>query len=374
MELKRDSALLDKVVIYDFSVVNVEDAKKLQKQGILCVKEGMPVYLSTDSGFQYSSITLENFHEIEEFCYGVTVSGQPYGRVVLTVPDDGFHNLNCCTPEEYIDTISIVQGYLISEYGIQTDFQNAKYKSIEINKTININGLFPEYQRVLTLMMYLLPAKLRLHGEADYSSKDHSARMKVTNYSRCINTYCKESGQRGISVKIYDKSRQLEEVYNILVTEEYLRYEVTLRSPEKIKAYLGTNSIFSISESDIKSFFKKFIYDNVYLPYAEHKRKLRIELVRLLKRNYIKGDRKWINRVLLQIADAELGNRSIPLMLDIEELLSAIDEVKFDSKQIKANAKSRFREEAASQIPTFANGDTQKYKEVVNKLLGETCL
>ena len=81
-----------------------------------------------------------------------------------------------------------------------------------------------------------------------------------------------------------------------------------------------------------------------------------------------------MNRVLLQIADAELGNRSIPLMLDIEELLSAIDEVRFDSKQIKANAKTRFREEAAAQIPTFANGDTQKYKEVVNKLLGETCL
>ena len=77
MELKRDCALLDKVVIYDFSVVNIADAKKLQKQGILCVKEGMPVYLSTDSGFQYSSITLENCHEIEEFCYGVTVSGQP---------------------------------------------------------------------------------------------------------------------------------------------------------------------------------------------------------------------------------------------------------------------------------------------------------
>ena len=76
----------------------------------------------------------------------------------------------------------------------------------------------------------------------------------------------------------------------------------------------------------------------------------------------------------MQIADAELGNRSIPLMLDIEELLSAIDEVKFDSKQIKANAKNRFREEAAAQIPTFANGDTHKYKEVVNKLLGETCL
>ena len=50
------------------------------------------------------------------------------------------------------------------------------------------------------------------------------------------------------------------------------------------------------------------------------------------------------------------------------------DEVKFDSKQIKANAKNRFREEAAAQIPTFANGDTHKYKEVVNKLLGETCL
>ena len=28
MELKRDCALLDKVVIYDFSVVNIADAKK----------------------------------------------------------------------------------------------------------------------------------------------------------------------------------------------------------------------------------------------------------------------------------------------------------------------------------------------------------
>lgn len=374
MELKRDCALLDKVVIYDFSVVNISDVKKIQKQGILCIKEGMPVYLYTGSGEKYSSITIEKCHEIEEFAYGVTVSGRPYGRLVLTVTDDGYHNLNCCTPEEFIDIISIVQGYLLSEYGIQTDFQNAKYKSIEINKTINIDGMFSDYQRVLTLMMYLLPAKLRLFGEADYSSKDQSARMKVTDYSRCINTYCKESGKRGISVKIYDKSKQLEEVYNIFVTEDYLRYEVTLRSPEKIKAYLGTNDIFSLGETDIQKFFKKFIYENVYLPYVEHKRKLRIALVRLLKKNYNKGDRKWVNRVLLQIADAELGNRGIPLMLDIEELLSAIDEVKFDSKQIKANAKTRFREEAAAHIPTLANGDTQKYKEVVSKLLGETCL
>ena len=50
MELKRDCALLDKVVLYDFTVVNISDVKKLQKQGILCVKEGMPVYLTTVSG------------------------------------------------------------------------------------------------------------------------------------------------------------------------------------------------------------------------------------------------------------------------------------------------------------------------------------
>lgn len=370
MELTNDrNALIDKVTIYDFTVTEIDDIAKLQRSGNLVVKDGSDYYIYTESGKKYSTISITADDNIDEFTFSIGINGDVYGCMSLSVPDDGYHNLNCLTAKQYLDIICNAQLRLISEYGIYTDFSNAKYKRIEINKTIVINGDFAEYQRPLTLMMFLLPGKLRLKGECDYSTKDKSNRQKATDYKRSIMTYHKTSGERGLTIKIYDKRKQLQEEYDIKVNHNYLRYEITLNAPAKIRQCLETNEVFFLEDEAIQNFFGEFINDNILIPYRENKKKREVALTKILKSNYKAADRKWVERVLLEISNYELENRGIPLMLDVNELIPLLGKLKLSSRQNKSHYKNRFLQDTEKYSPAFTRRDDIKYLELIEKLL-----
>ena len=170
-----------------------------------------------------------------------------------------------------------------------------------------------------------------------------------------------------MTVTIYDKRKQLQEEYNIYVENNYLRYEIKLNSPTKIKKCLGTNEVFSLRLCDIQTFFSSFVADNIISPYQEHCRKRDIALKKLLKQYFKPADKKWVFRLLLSIYNMELENRAVPIMLDISELLPLIDTLGVN-KQNRYNYRKRFEEETKLVSSVFSNADNVKYMELIEKL------
>lgn len=365
-ELKTDKcALLDKICLYNFTIVSIENVECLQEEGILTVKEKQSKYAVLRTGEYFSSIHIGKTEYFDNFFFGVW-KNEVYGSMEMSVPDDGFHNLNCLTAEQYIQRIGHASCFLWETYGIIVDYSNVKYKSMEINRTIVLDYAFQAYHRPIALLMYLLPSKLRLM-EADFSEPDiHPAR--VNNYDRRISTYTKSSGKKGMSVKVYDKKSHLSLCFGITTHQNYLRYEITLKSSTKIKKAFDSNDVYMITDKDLNRYFEHFIFKNVVAPYYRHCVKRDIALRKILKEYYEPCSKTWTRDTLGAIREIELKN-GVPLMLEIDELKTQIQYLKIKTKQQRYALKERFDQLCKDQNSVFKQDDGKKCSEIYNKLL-----
>lgn len=364
-ELKTDTlALLDKISLYNFTIESVDDMESLQELGIITVKEKQPHYVVLKSGEYFSTLHIEKTEYFDDFFFGIGKHGV-YASMEMSVPDDGFHNLNSLSAAQYIRRIEYAFYFLWKTYGILAGSNNLKYRSMEINKTIILDCDFQTYRRPMVLMMYLLPAKLRL-TEADFSEPDVHPE-KVDDYNRCISTYTKSSGKKGISVKIYDKKNQLQSCFGILTTHNYCRCEITLKCSTKIIKAFGSNDVDKITDQILNCYFNDFIDDNIVKPYKKHCQKRDIALRKILKDHYAPSSKTWTRDTLATIREMEIKN-SVPFMLEISELILQTNCLKIDSKQSRCNLKDRFKKLCTEQNSIFICNDGQKYQELIEKL------
>jgi len=211
-----------------------------------------------------------------------------------------------------------------------------------------------------------MPGQLRL-SKSECHGKNRQP-PRAVEYNEITETYSGNSGKRGIAVKIYDKRKHLLLMYHIETFSNYLRFEITLKCPEKVKQALGTNGVFRITDNMLEKYFKEFISKNVVEPYRKHCEKRDIALRKMLKENYCPASKTWTRDVLLEISDLEI-TKSVPLMLDIDELIAQLNCIKFGKKQNKYNAKKRFKEICCEHLSAFVQNDGKKYCEIINKLI-----
>ncbi len=367
MELKNDrSALLDKIHVYGFIVTNVFDLKDLVKKGIVSVKNGQNKYIPTVSGEGYSGIQIGKNELFDSFYYSINNEGFVSGCIQISINDKEYHNLNCFTTDEYRKRIHDIQEFLTDKYGIEVRFDEAKFKYLEINKTIVINGCFEDYGRPLNMISQLFPARLKLKVQADYKcpERDYSNEKKKTK------SIYKSSGQRGINIDIYDKSDQLEKTVKIKVEHNYLRFEIALKSAEKIEKELGTKSIWSLTDKMINKYFSDFLRKNVEEPFLAYQEKKERILKKIVRDTYVYKRQGWVKDFLLRLYDYEAYNKC-PLILSIEEVIYFFEKNKrlLPNKYIRKNTKKQllnYYEDG--KLKTFFRGDFLKAQELISKL------
>lgn len=368
MELKRDNvALLDKICVYNFQIIKVENYDYLLEAGIIIVKEKQKNYIEIAGPGQYiSRIKIEKTEYFDSFLYEVGKDGHPYGRMEMSVDDAVYHNLNCLTTIEYAEKLENAKKYLKDEYGIIVNMNDCKYKSLEINKTIITNHKFSEYVRPIRLMMYLLPDRLRLRA-VEYMSKSPRP-YKASDYKTYPETYMQVSRgkEKRLEIEIYDKTKQLER-YKITVCHNYLRFEITLNG-SKIQEVLGDNGVHNVTDRVINNYFNNFVEQNIIKEYEKYCEKRNRAIRMILKKHYKPNSHTWVRDVLLEVYDIELTN-GIPLVLDVSEIISQLEHIKFQSKQCKYNAKKQFQAVCRKNCPTLDDGDSDKLYEIEDKLL-----
>lgn len=353
MKKEKSKIAIDKIILGNFVVQEIKDIEKLEMAGIVSVEKKAEHYAIDNLNNQYNNIHIRNSQFFDDFYYGRNkLSGNYYGKLEISVYGKSNHNLDGWTIDELKNHIEKIQKYL-EEMGIIVDFQFLKIKRIELNKTIMLENECCNYHRVLKQIIKLLPKNLQ---KTQYIYNDDE------------NNYTYYSGSSTTEVKIYNKTGQLEKAFNILLEDNYLRFEIVLSGYETIINNLKTNLLSEITQEEINNYFISFINNNVIKTHDVWIEKSQKYIIKIIKQK-LKVRNTW-DEVIESILSDELSNE-IPLLLDYENLINLLDKIKSKNKQSKYKAKKRIKEIVIKNAPILNQNDTKKYIEIIEKLVNE---
>ena len=111
--------LIDRAEIYNFDIVGIDDVDWLIDNGILVTNINGSNYVQVNN-IRFSYIRIVDDVVIKEFKYGISKIGTECGKMILTIDDDDYHNLNCHTMVQFKEHIHRAQLRLIEAYHLQT--------------------------------------------------------------------------------------------------------------------------------------------------------------------------------------------------------------------------------------------------------------
>ena len=361
MQIKENVALIDKVIFSGIIIVDIENMDELVTRGVIEQgKTNTPYY--TESWQQFSRLSIEHDGVIDKMVAGgKSLKGLPvsYCTLECNVKNQGYGNLACYTVEDYAARLKEIQKHLLSEYGILTDFTYIKVKEIEINRTFKLDGEFADYHRAITVLMNNLPTYLK--SQMEYMKVEQNSVEYETYYATSKKT---NKSKRYLLLKIYNKSKALENI--VLLTDSYMRVELRLIGTEKIKKDLGSYIFKELTDQIINKYFDNQVQKLIVGPLQKWQQSRDKYLINLMKQQRQDDIRHWQTNVLRILQNEEVKQKR-PILLDIEELIPLVDQLKLNSKR-KSDIKKNFRKQAQKYETVFCAGDRQKLDEIVDKL------
>lgn len=351
---------LDKITLQDIEIIGIRDMTDLSDRGII-VSNSTATYYETESGQIFSSLKIEKDEEIHLLRAGGTGYGKSYCTLQTGIYNPESGNLICNTVDDYHRQIARISVKLDADYGIVADFERAKLKTIEINRTFRITYPFADYGRVIRLILTLMPYMTTI------STFGHSAGGKsdIATYSASSRRGGKSKQYRIIS--FYDKSKQISGL--IQLNGEYMRVEMRIVGTEKIEKELGTAILADLTDDMIGAYFERQINSLIVQPIQKWRANRNKQLLRLMEREREADCQNWQVNVLRTLANKELENDGIPVLLDVSELDRIVDQMDIPRRgRVKAN----FRKQAEKHESVFCRSDNKKLDEIIDALLAAT--
>lgn len=361
MQIKENVALIDKVIFSGITIVDIEDIDELVTRGI--IEQGdckAPYY--TETWQQFRSLLIEHDGVIDKMVAGGTKLNRvqmSYCTLECNVKNQGYGNLACYTVEDYAARLKEIQQHLLLEYGILADFTYITVKEIEINRTFKLDREFVDYHRAITVLMNNLPTYLK--SQMEYMKIEQNSVEYETYYATSKKT---NKSKRYLLLKIYNKSKALENI--VLLTDSYMRVEFRLIGTEKIKKDLGTFRFLELTDKIVNEYFDNQVQKLIVGPLQKWQQSRDKYLIKLMKQQRQDDIRHWQTNVLRILQNEEIKQKR-PILLDIEELIPLVDQLKLNSKR-KSDVKKNFRKQAQKYETVFCAGDRQKLDEIVDKL------
>ena len=334
---------LDRVVLYELSIVHINDMEKLQRSGYLIINELAKKKASTISGQSFYRLKLPKSDYYHSFFCGVSESGFVYSRMELVVSPNPYGNLYGRTVTELkIDLLEAINEIRI-QYGVVVDVTEAKIDCMEICKTVRLNGVYVDYAKSAEIIMKQPPFGLRLRELVCHGKKEKN-KKSITGRSYYFTSFKASSGTAGLTIKLYEKSIELKEKYGIIVPYSSLRFEITLNSPTKITRELLTNNLADMTDEMIADFFNEFVRENILTSYSSTKEKYKDYFTKLLRNNYKKGSEKWVLEMIAKTIAGEVKD-GVPVIFSAEEfaelLLKAFPGNDNNTTQMRSRAKKK---------------------------------
>lgn len=359
MIIEEKKALLDKCMFSEVWLVNLDEQSKEK-----LIEEKIIKRIVDEKGEIHYSVLLNEQEYVYHSGYNEVVKG--FGTLQTTVANDGYGNLNCYTIDEYKRRLEQIKG-LISDKGIHVDVRNPTVSQMEINRTFRIDEKMPSYERVIDLMMALLPGNTKLSTTSEWANKENGNIDKNTFYATSKKS---KNSKCYLGMKWYNKTKELKAHYKIIVDENYIRLEFTLYGTKKIKKELGTNKFNELTDEKINKWFDKKVNDWIKKPVEKWKKEQQKKVLQIMKECKKADGYKWVNKCVTRLLNEEIRTRNghKPLILDIEEVIPLVNEL-YPNGDRRKRTKSAFRKIAKEDASNITNRDDLKLEKLLEKLM-----
>lgn len=181
--------------------------------------------------------------------------GGAYAVLDLTASrmDNSYRNLVPMNVEDYIQDLKELLVYLEKKYGIYLDIEDCANTYVELNVTFLLESFnFDDYHHILSLMC-LCRNKVKYKKNPIISLAKHNnsvTEIKIQNTSEIL--------------KVYNKSYELLDNYEIHLDEEFMRFEISLRNTRSFFRTFNKNSLLQLSNKEIKDYINKKIKKELF--------------------------------------------------------------------------------------------------------------
>lgn len=284
---------IDKTTINNIGIISI-DFKKLKekKDNITIIKEGTTVPLPTDIPGQYEEVNylkIRDKNMFNVFRFGMKKVGGGkmivYCMMKLHIRPLRGDNMNPLNISEYKEMLQKIKSYMVTEYGIRLDFSNIGFAEMEINCTFKLDRKFEEYEYLLDRFRDVIPKRYKTKGKFE-DDEDIFKELLFFNGST--------------KLKIYDKKKQLEEVYNKKIDDELMRIEYTFLTSDKVKSVFGSNKVKDMTDEDIQEYVKQGIEKDLFTPLLKYKKEADKELLKIAKEYQKEYPRQWGSKFITE--------------------------------------------------------------------------
>lgn len=316
---------------------------------------GITIYVydtASEGNVEIAYIKVNDSNKFNEFAFGVVLtenktSIKSYVKLSTSIKyyeQDGEVRGNNSKPlgiSEYIEFIGQIKDYLEYEYGIVVDMSEAKWEAIELTRQTTLNEEYFRYSPLLQAFYSLAPQ--RLWGtEEDKRKKAHGiipARNK--EYGEYVDTM--KLGNASIGEIVYNKTKQLKDVYGVEIFVEMMRVELKLKNSNQCDKVFGEKTIYQVTDEELKDYFISRMksdlikqYDEFIYGVNEEGRKKKISLQKKLERRANnkkykndKGKYKsgWANLFFVDVYSIEDKETKMVLAQDTQMILDVIKSI-----------------------------------------------
>lgn len=364
VQLNEQTALLDKAVFSNISILEFQDMESLIEKGILEINTS-PVKYITAVGQEFNRLTIENDGLIDKLVAGAKLMNGKYINYCIlqtTVKRKEAGNLVGYRTGDYFDHLQMIAAHLAFDYGIEVDFSDVSVKELEINRTFRLDNDFSEYHRVINLIMSNLPSYLKNQMDYKHVGKDNTEFETYYAASKQNN-----KSDRYLLLKIYNKTRALQKI--IVLTDSFMRVEIRLIGSERVKRALNTNRFAEMTDEIINGYFDGQMQTMIVRPYRKWQEQQRKYLKKLMEQQRKDDIRHWQTNVLRILQNQEIDQKRA-VILDVGQLMDIVDTLKLSANR-KYDVKSNFRKQAQKYETVFCNGDDRKMEELIEKLTAQ---
>lgn len=349
---------IDKTSIKGFEIKTIDMNRLLTRQNVILQlqqQESQPCIILEGVEGHYHNICylkITDGHMFNTFMLGIKIKNghlNNYCILDMSIAEGTDSNLRPLLINEYHNKIARLKSYLEDIYGLYVNFDNARFNSLELNITAQMDYDFVEYQYLLNTMCYLTPRVYKYTPDYD---KDRIIReYKFYNNST--------------SGKIYDKTYQLMDRFKIKVEDQYMRIEYTLTKTESIEKTLGTSSIYNLEDNTIKTWLVKKITRDLINPTQRYIHEKEKELYKLGQEEKATGSKNWCKNFIIKAMSLRnnIETGDCPVVIDLNQLEKIIR--KLTNPAHAARNIQRLKPLLSNY--RYAEGNIKKFEEVINK-------
>lgn len=361
-------ARLDKLSLTNIRLDLIEFPEELEKKSYL-INGKNDFKFTTLNGERFTnlSITDDEFGSIK---FGINFAKKhEYSKLNTSVKNDIGSNIICNSVQDYQKQLERTKEYLIDQYGIHVDFDDAILNSLEINKTFAIKDDITAYRRVLQLVANNVPKNKKMNQVSIFGKKADGLEAEtfvVTSRRSRVGKSGKTSKSKQYEeLVIYSKSNQIEKI--ISLQKEFLRIEIKIVSSAKIKKMFGINRFSQFSNEKINEFFNQEVKELIIDPFEKWQENRNEKVLKIMQKQRLQDSQNWVVNTLLTILNEEIKN-NVPVILDVSEILPLINQLNIEDKSRRYKIRENFKAQAKKRANVLCNNDHLKMLEIINNL------